>query len=57
MCDAIEGVTSESESVPGEEGVGLEIALENYAVWYKDAWLPGSGYFSPVVMATMAHQL
>jgi hypothetical protein len=41
MCNAIEGVTSGATSVPNESGVGLPAALDNYASWFKNEYLPG----------------
>lgn len=43
-CDSVENVGSlypNATSVPGEEGVGLEKALEGYAKWTKEYLVPG----------------
>ncbi|KAI1394425.1 endoprotease endo-Pro [Hypoxylon trugodes] len=48
MCDAIEGFSPNSTTIPSNStsGVGLEKALPNFAKWYKAEYLPGycSGY-------------
>ncbi|KIW04563.1 uncharacterized protein PV09_04314 [Verruconis gallopava] len=51
FCDAVEGVNRNvsqaaginvtSTAVPGEEGVGLQKALEGYAAWMKYEMIPG----------------
>lgn len=43
-CDSVENVGQlfpNSTAVPGEEGVGLEKALDGYARWVKEYVLPG----------------
>jgi hypothetical protein len=41
MCDAIEGVVPGEKNLPDENGVGVSVALNNYAAWFKDTYLPG----------------
>ena len=40
FCDAVENVTPNS-TVPGAEGVGLELALAGYANWVNTTIVPG----------------
>jgi hypothetical protein len=52
FCDYVENVfpNSTNTTVPGPKGVGLTKALQGYAKWFKDLYLPGAceglGYFS-----------
>ncbi|KAG0647338.1 putative extracellular serine carboxypeptidase [Hyphodiscus hymeniophilus] len=41
FCDAVEGVDSNSTSLPGANGVGLKKALAGYASWFTTELLPG----------------
>ncbi|GKU09216.1 serine carboxypeptidase [Fusarium langsethiae] len=43
FCDYVENAadTTEKSSLPGPEGVGLNKALEGYARWTKEVWIPG----------------
>ncbi|ROW08683.1 hypothetical protein VPNG_06442 [Cytospora leucostoma] len=43
-CDTVENVGAlypDATTIPGEEGVGLEKALEGYAKWFTEYTLPG----------------
>lgn len=42
FCDALEGVTANSTSLPGPGGVGVQTALTNYANWFNTLYLPGA---------------
>lgn len=39
-----QNVVAGASSTPGAEGVGLEKALEGYASWFKNTYLPGSEF-------------
>jgi len=39
-CDAVEGVEAGAAVTPGPEGVGLDAALANYALWVNATLLP-----------------
>ncbi|KDN67486.1 putative serine carboxypeptidase S28 [Colletotrichum sublineola] len=41
MCDAVEGVTSNS-TIPGADGVGLPKALDNFASWWRPNMIDGA---------------
>ncbi len=41
FCDYIEGVTSNSTTLPGAGGVGLQTALAGYTNWFTTELLPG----------------
>lgn len=42
FCDYVEGVPPNSTAaVPGEEGVGVTKAVEGYAQWFTESFLPG----------------
>ncbi|KAI5357330.1 putative peptidase S28, alpha/Beta hydrolase [Septoria linicola] len=39
-CDYIENAVNATTNIPGEDGVGVEKALEGYAKWWKEEELP-----------------
>lgn len=41
FCDAVEGVTANSTSLPGANGVGATKAVAGYANWFNTTLLPG----------------
>jgi len=40
FCDAVENVTA-GEPLPGKDGVGLDVAIEGYASFIVNDFLPG----------------
>jgi hypothetical protein len=42
MCDYIEGFAAGEKGTYKDNGVGLSVALPNYAAWYTSIYLPGS---------------
>lgn len=47
FCDSVENVGPlypNATTIPGEEGVGLEKALEGYAKWVSEYLVPGSKF-------------
>jgi hypothetical protein len=43
FCDYVENAVdvTDTSKLPGSEGVGLNKALEGYARWMKEVWIPG----------------
>ena len=41
FCDAVEGVTSDSTTLPGAGGIGVDKALPNYAAYVNNTLAPG----------------